>query len=59
MEGVVIVIVSVVVEDVEIRRKCHQLEPGMVPKCVCGEVLAPNLPLSRKVLEAMWAMCPT
>ena len=31
----------------------------MVPKCLSGEVLEPNLPLSRKVLEAMWAMYPT
>ena len=31
----------------------------MVPKCLSGEVLEPNLHLSRKVLEAMWAMCPT
>jgi len=59
VQCVLIVIVSVVVQDAEIRKKCHQLEPRMVQKCLSGEVLEPNLPLSRKVLEAMWAMSPT
>ena len=59
VQCVLIVMVSVVVQDPEMRGNCHQLEPGMVTKCLSGEVLEPNLPLSRKVLEAMWAMSPT